>query len=63
MGNKLMLKVLFFISNNFQNNGKITVIVGSSHSDVFRKKVEKLQMHVQDIILVKMCIMIQTFVK
>ena len=26
-----------------RNNGKITVIVRNSHSDVFRKKVEKLQ--------------------
>ena len=46
MENKLMLRRWFF-SKNFQNNGKITVIVGSSHLDVFRKKVEKLPMHIQ----------------
>ena len=41
-----MLKSCFF-SKNIQNNEKITVIVGGSHSDVFRKKVEKLQMRMQ----------------
>ena len=43
----IFLERCFFFAKNIQNNGKITVIVGSSHSDVFRKKVEKLQMHMQ----------------
>ena len=45
-----MLKVFFL--NNFQNIGKITVITGSSHLGVL-KKVEKLQIDMQEIILVK----------
>ena len=37
MENKLIMKALVF-SQNVKNNGKITVIFGSSHSDVFTKK-------------------------
>ena len=43
-----------FFSKNIQDNGKITVIVGSSHSDVFRNKSRKTaNAHAKEIILVK----------
>ena len=52
------------ITKNIQNNGQITVIVGSSHSDVFRKKSRKTaNAHAKEIILVKIWIIIKFFWK
>ena len=62
MNNKLMLNRCFF-SKNIQDNGKITVIVGSSHSDVFRNKSRKTaNAHAKEIILVKIRVVIKNFV-
>ena len=44
-GEQINVEDVVFFSKNFQNNWKITVIVGSRNSDVFRKKVRNAGNH------------------